>query len=163
MDIKETAIEMQNFALPEYEMIPDVGLYLEQVVRYIAPSMEKLGEESLTISMVSNYVKKKIIESPVKKQYFRDQIAVLIFIAIAKTVLSLDDIQLMLNIQKESYPTKDAYEYFRREFSSTLAYVFLGKEMKTDKEMNEKKTLLRNMVIAVGHKVYLDTYLKSLR
>ncbi|MCR5732880.1 MAG: DUF1836 domain-containing protein [Sphaerochaetaceae bacterium] len=161
--MNDTAIDMQNFTLPEYEMIPDVGLFLEQVVRYISPLMESLGEEGLTGSMISNYVKKKIIENPVKKQYYREQIATLIFIAVAKTVLSLDDIQLMLSLQAESYPTKDAYEYFRKELSSILKSVFSGEEMKTDNDMNEKKTLLRNMIIAVGHKVYLDTYLRSLR
>ncbi len=163
MDMSRIQQEIDSFSLPEYEMIPDVGLFLEQVVKYITPFMDALGEESLTGSMISNYVKKKIIPNPVKKQYYRDQIATLIFIAVAKTVMSLDDIQLMLTMQLESYPTKDAYDYFRRELGNTLSYVFGLKEKRTEEDMNPKKILLRNMIIAVCHKVYLDKHLKEVR
>ena len=48
---------IEGFRLPRYAQIPDVGLYLEQVVRYVNTHLAPLGEPELTISMVSNYVK----------------------------------------------------------------------------------------------------------
>lgn len=163
MNMTKIQQEINEFSLPEYEMIPDVGLFLEQVVKYITPFMDSLGEETLTGSMISNYVKKRIIPNPVKKQYYREQVATLIFIAVAKTVMSLDDIQLMLSLQQDSYPTRDAYEYFRRELSNTLAFVFGLKDKRDEEDMNSRKLLLRNMIIAVCHKVYLDKHLKEVR
>ena len=80
------------FRLPRYTEIPNVGLYLEQAAKYIAEYLAPLGEAALTPSMISNYVKKGLIDSPVKKLYGRDQIAYLFFIAIAKSVLSLDGV-----------------------------------------------------------------------
>lgn len=66
--------EMQNritadiaaFRLPRYAQIPEVGLYLEQVVRYINARLAPLGEPELTGSMVSNYVKQKLVPAPQK-------------------------------------------------------------------------------------------------
>ena len=74
--------------------------------------------------MISNYVKKKIINNPVKKQYGRDQIAALIFIAVAKSVLSLDNIHMMFEIQRQTYDNETAYNYFCQEFEQVLWHVF---------------------------------------
>ena len=84
------AESIRNFRLPRYREIPDVGLYLEQTNKYLAAFLEPVLPGSLTPSMISNYVKKGLIDSPAKKQYGREQIAYLFFIAMAKNVLSLD-------------------------------------------------------------------------
>ena len=54
---------IEGFRLPRYEQIPNVGLYLEQVVRYVNAHLAPLGESELTSSMVSNYVKQGLIPS----------------------------------------------------------------------------------------------------
>ena len=72
---------VKDFYLPTYEQIPDMGLYLEQTVKYVNNCFENFPEMQLTASMVSNYVKKGLISNPVKKLYYREQIAHLIFIA----------------------------------------------------------------------------------
>ncbi|MBO7208453.1 MAG: DUF1836 domain-containing protein, partial [Clostridia bacterium] len=81
---------IKNFRLPKFEEIPDVGLYLEQTTKYISQIYAPVQEITLTSSMISNYVKKGLIPNPIKKQYNREQIAYLIFIASAKLVLSMD-------------------------------------------------------------------------
>ena len=81
---------VQDFRLPRYQEIPDVGLYLEQATKYICRYLSPILETPLTASMISNYVKRGLLSSPVKKQYSRDQVAYLFFIAVAKNVLSLD-------------------------------------------------------------------------
>ncbi|MEE1411814.1 MAG: DUF1836 domain-containing protein, partial [Bulleidia sp.] len=87
---------LQDFHLPAYAEIPDVGLYLEQVVKYINSFFTDFEEMNITSSMVSNYVKSKLVSSPHKKMYSRDQIATLFFIAIAKNVLSMEYIRICL-------------------------------------------------------------------
>ena len=66
--------DIAAFRLPRYAQIPEVGLYLEQVVRYINARLAPLGEPELTGSMVSNYVKKGIISHPVKKSCIQPNI-----------------------------------------------------------------------------------------
>ena len=59
--------DISGFRLPRYEQIPDVGLYLEQTVRYVNSFLAPLGEVELTASMASNYVKHKLLPAPPEK------------------------------------------------------------------------------------------------
>lgn len=151
---------IKDFSLPRYNDIPNVGLYLEQVVKYISGYLEPLGNFSLTNSMVSNYVKKGLIANPVKKQYDRDQIAYLFFIAVAKNVLSMEDIRLLFELQRKIYGEKKAYDYFCNEFENVLSYVFGMKENldTVGHDVNDTKDMLRNTIIAVSYTIYLDKY-----
>ena len=167
--MKETTKEIiQNsingFSLPRYNDIPNVGLYLEQVVKYISEYLEPLENFSLTSSMVSNYVKKGLVENPIKKQYNREQVARLFFIAVAKNVLTMEDIRLLFEMQHETYEPKRAYDYFCNEFENVLQFVFGLKESldTVGTDSNDTKTMLRNTIIAVAYKVYLDKYLAAL-
>ncbi len=158
---------IEEFRLPRYNEIPNVGLYLDQVTKYIEDYLKPIGDstQGLTPSMISNYVKKKIVDNPIKKQYYREQIAYLIFIAIAKSVLSLEDIKLMIHMQKMTYTGEKAYNYFVNELEDTLKIVFNGennyKEMGTDK--SKEKIMLRYTVIAISHKIYLDSVFTEAR
>ena len=91
---------LSTYRLPSFNEIPDVGLYLNQSVTYINRVFQSLEGISITESMISNYVKKKLVPNPIKKQYSRESIAYLIFIAVAKTVVSLDDIEALIKLQK---------------------------------------------------------------
>ncbi|MDO4960969.1 MAG: DUF1836 domain-containing protein [Eubacteriales bacterium] len=115
----------EDFSLPRYRDIPDVGLLLEQTARLINGYMEPLTSIRITNSMISNYVKQGIIGRPVKKLYYRKQIAELIFISLSKTVLSLDDTRVVLSLQRASYPVDTAYNYFCRVFEDILIKSYL--------------------------------------
>lgn len=160
-EIQKTITE---FNLPRYNDIPNVGLYLEQVVKYISEYLDPLESFSITASMVSNYVKKGLLENPVKKQYDREQIAHIFFIAVAKNVLSMEDIRLLFEMQRKTYEPRRAYDYFCSEFENLLQYVFGLKEQPDNigTDSNDTKTMLRNTIIAVAYKVYLDKYLSAL-
>ncbi len=149
---------IRKFELPRYGEIPDVGLYLEQTCKYISGYLEPLGNISITSTMISNYVKMGLVSNPVKKQYNREQIAYIMYIAVAKNVLSLEHIQLMLELRKKSYDSEVAYEYFRLEFKNVLQYVFgIKDELEAvGVDNTSEKTMLRNTIITVAHKVYLD-------
>lgn len=155
---------IRNFALPRYEEIPNVGLYLEQTSKYISEYLACLGDFALTGSMISNYVKKGLISNPVKKQYNREQIAYLIFIAVAKTVLSMEDIRLLIQLQKDAYTSQKAYEYFRLELENVLFYVFgLKEELElVSNDRTDTKNMLRTVIVTAAHKAYLDKYFVAL-
>ena len=155
---------VQGFRLPRYQEIPDVGLYLEQATKYICRYLSPILETPLTASMISNYVKRGLLSSPVKKQYSRDQIAYLIFIAICKSVLSLDALSTFLKIQQDTYTVQRAYDYFVREFESLLLFTFDltdTAEMFPDTNSDEKR-LISTCIIAAVQKVYLEKYLEEL-
>ena len=164
--MKETLCRsIRDFRLPKYSEIPDVGLFLEQTTKYVSQCLEPLESVTITNSMISNYVKMKLIESPMKRQYSREQIAYLIFIAIAKTVLSLEHIQMFIRLQRRTYEAQHAYEYFCSEFENIIFYVFgLKDELENigGRETDEKQ-MLRNTIITAAHKIYLDKYFHTLQ
>ena len=155
---------IQDFRFPKYHEIPDVGLFLEQVAKYISSFLEPLGDITVTGSMISNYVKKGLIANPVKKLYSREQIAYLFFIAVAKSVLSLDALSSFIALQKHTYPLQRAYDYFCEEFESILYFTFGTTDVMEAKgeEGSTEKRLLFACIVASVEKVYLEKYLEAL-
>ena len=141
---------VQDFRLPRYQEIPDVGLYLEQATKYICRYLSPILETPLTASMISNYVKRGLLSSPVKKQYSRDQVAYLFFIAVAKNVLSLDALACFLRLQERTYPLEKAYNYFCRELENLLLFQFEVRETieSSDEDSSDEKRLLYSCTAA---------------
>ena len=115
--------------------------------------------------MVSNYVKKGLVSNPVRKQYDREQIASLLFIAVAKSVMSMESIKLLFTMQRQSYPSEIAYGYFRTELREAIDVVFgLKKSMSfIEEDATGEKIMLRTTTIAVAHKIYLEQCFAAIR
>ena len=152
---------IEQFRMPRYREIPDVGLYLDQTVKYINRFLTPLGCMEITSSMVSNYVKKGYNSNPVKKQYDAEQIAYLFFISVAKSVLSMDNIARLFSMQKRMYDAETAYVFFCDELENMLQFTFGLKEkideVGTPEDRSESKTMLRSTIIAVTHIIYLSS------
>lgn len=165
-EMKDKIVEtVRGFHLPRYEEIPNVGLYLEQVTKYISECYAPLGNVTITGSMISNYVKRGLVKNPVKKQYDREQIAYLIFIAAAKNALSLDNIQILLDMQKQSFDAKAAYHYFCAELEAVIFDVFGLKDAASpvDSDATDEKIMLRNIIITVAHQTYLSMCFNAIK
>ena len=132
-----------TFTLPDYDQIPNVGLYLEQVTKYLNEYLEPLGCTPLTGSMISNYVKKGLVKNPVKKQYDREHIARLLVIAVSKTVLSLEEIQQLLAGHPEG---QQGYEAFCATLLGQLEEAFA----------KPPRGLLPDTMCTVAQKLYLE-------
>ena len=120
--------------MPRYQELPDVGLYLEQTVKYINQCIEPL-HLSITASMLSNYVKRGYVARPIKKQYYADQIARLIFIAIVKQTLSMQNIADLFQLQRKTYDAPTAYNYFCSELEKKLKNLSEDKNDDSTKDM----------------------------
>lgn len=157
--------KIQEFQIPAYHEIPDVGLYLDQTVKYINVFFRPLPNMELTSSMVSNYVKKGLIDRPIKKTYSRNQICYLIFIVIAKTVLSMENIQLLFDVQKKVYDEETAYEYLRLELDNLIPYV-LGLKDQFDEigyTDTDEKMMLKTTIMTFAQRIYLELCFEGIR
>ncbi len=154
--MNENTRSMQAFRLPRYQEIPNVGLYLEQVTRYIGECFAPLMEGMITASMISNYVKRGLVSNPIKKQYSREQIACLIYITAVKTVLTMEDIRLMFQIQRDVCDVQVAYDYFCGTLENMLSAIGAGEEIPgLPAGEQEEKLMLHNTIVAVAHTVCL--------
>lgn len=154
--VEEKTLEMfQDFSFPAYEEIPEMGLYLKQVVRYIDSVLHPLGIQPLTASMVSNYVKQGLIASPVRKMYYREQIACLMFIAVTKNILSMEQISYILALREPGEETAQTYQKMRSELLKAVASLpDIGTAMHDNAQPEE--TLLHNTIILIVYKIFLD-------
>lgn len=161
---KETET-LLNFKLPTYEEIPDTGLYLEQVTKYINSHLSVLPHVSITPSMVTNYVKHGLLPKCVKKQYSRDHIMRLFLITFGKTVLSMEDLKLLFELQTKAYTNDIAYNYFLLEYENVVKYIFgINEQMEVIGRTNTiEKELLRNAIISFVHKMYVELTLEYKR
>lgn len=170
MDVEEIerhiAESIADFHLPRYDQLPTMGLYLEQVADYLNECLQPLGDVKITSSMISNYVKHHMVDRPVKKMYGRDQIADLMFIAVAKNVLQLDDLRIGIRIQQNSsFNTATAYDYFCAELENVLRYVFGYQDelAVVGTAKTAQKRMLRNLIMTASYKAYIDKYFKYVR
>ena len=159
---QKIADAFRSFRLPRYEEIPDSGMYLEQTAKYICEFLNPVLGNAITTSMISNYVKKDLIDNHVRKQYNRDQIVDLIFIAIAKNVLSLDGLINFIAVQKRTYPLRIAYNYFCNQFEATLFFTAEVNDTMdiVGEDTADEKKLLFSCIVAVTQKIYLEKCLE---
>lgn len=142
--------------------IPNVGLYLEQTVKYINQCIEPL-HVSITDSMLSNYVKHGLVDRPVKKQYSADQIAHLLFIAIVKQTLTMQNIHDLFRLQEQTYAPEVAYDYFCSELENGIRHIFSGTQPTHPDDMPHAKKILYSVITAISHVTYLNEYFEQLK
>ena len=103
------------FSYPKWKEIPNIDLYLDQVLLYVNQVCEPISSESekgLTASMVNNYVKHGYLTKPEKKKYQRQQIARLIAITTLKSVFSIQEIAQTLNTLQTETNSEQLYNAF---------------------------------------------------
>ena len=162
---RRMAGSIRGFRLPRYAEIPSVGLYLEQTIKYINSFLAPLGCLELTGSMISNYVKKGLIPAPVKKLYYPEQIAYLFFLALAKHLTSMENIDLLISVQRSTYTLPVAYDYMCRELENMLFYFFGLKAAPEDvgETESDERNLLRGLIMSAANVIYLNNYIECVR
>ena len=111
-----------DYHLPEWEAIPDFGLYMDQVIvlleQYLSfiPSPAGTKEHFVTSSTINNYVRLKIMPAPVKRKYHRVHIAYLIMILTMKQSLSISDVQKVIPPDSSEEEVRVVYENYSEKF-----------------------------------------------
>lgn len=81
--------------------IPNIDLYMDQVTTFmdsqLATSKRHEDDKILTKTMINNYAKNDLLPPPEKKKYSKEHVLTLIFIYYFKSILSISDIQSILN------------------------------------------------------------------
>ena len=115
------------YRLPEWDAIPDFGLYMEQVVQllkqyldYLPPELRQT--EPITAAAINNYVRTKLLPEPRKKRYYRIHIAYLIMICTLKQSLSLSMLQTLLPGNLPEEDVHRAYSSFAQRHSLCAQY-----------------------------------------
>ena len=165
MDFKDSHYlkEILDFHLPRFDELPNIDLYMDQVLSIIENSLSIFSSENeeniITKSMINNYVKQNVIEKPFKKRYKRFHVSYLIIISTLKRVLSISEISKIINNQ--DYEVEEFYNMFCYELERSLKYTFVGE---VDCDNTENKLIEDNIhnkilvasIRAFSNKVYVQ-------
>ena len=121
---KDALVALNAYTPVPWNMIPDLGLYMDQVITFITRMYQPLygnaAEGYLSASMINNYVKAKLIPRPVGKKYNREQIALLAMIVALKQVASIEDVRKMIT-PADDMTVEQMYTLFCQRQKSAIA------------------------------------------
>ena len=100
---------IDNIKLDE---IPGIDLYMDQLTSFMSERLKKTtrypdSDKILTKTMINNYAKNDLLPPPIRKKYSKDHLILLIFIYYLKSILSINDIQTLLQPLKERFHVSD--------------------------------------------------------
>ena len=122
--------ELESVAEEGWSSIPEIGLYMDQVVSYLNRRLSFLetGEDPvLTPSMVNNYVKAGILARPNQKRYDKDQLAELYMLCSLKQALPMQEVAEVMADRKAHGTTEDIFRGFTE--AQRAACLALGEQI----------------------------------
>jgi len=186
-DFQKWLEEVDHFSLPKFKELPNVDLYMEQVLKYINDVLRVFSSDEqkiLTSFMVNNYVKARMIEEPKKKKYSKEQIGYLMAITLMKSTISMSDMSLLLEMDKNVTLDKGRLYAFYCDLESSIVHEStkktksavdnLVKKYKTEKEKNNAEAddnlrnslgflALRLAIRAQSNKILSDQIIEQIR
>ena len=118
---------LDDFRLPLWEDIPDLGLYMEQVIvllrkylDYLPPELKE--EQFITAATINNYVRMKVMPEPVKRRYYRVHIAYLLVICTLKQGLSIALIRRLLPTGLSEQEVREIYDRYAARHALSAAF-----------------------------------------
>lgn len=106
---------LDRIAYIKSEDIPNIDLYMDQVTTFMESRLKNSTrnpeeDKILTKTMINNYAKNDLLPPPVKKKYSKDHVLLLIFIYYYKGILSINDIQSLLQpITEHFFNSEDEF------------------------------------------------------
>ncbi len=109
---KENVIEsiLENISRIDYiktDEIPNIPLYMDQITTLMESKLQASkrfsDDKILTKTMINNYTKNNLLPAPEKKKYSQNHVLLLIFIYYFKNILSIKDIENLLNPITENH------------------------------------------------------------
>ena len=129
------------------ESIPNLDLYMDQITSFMDDQLEmskrREDDKLLTKTMINNYTKNDLLPPPVKKKYSKEHLLSLIFIYYLKNILSINDIQTVLNpITDKYFGNKDGFNM--EDIYKEIFDMEKEESTKVLKEFSKKYQIARN-------------------
>lgn len=134
-----------------WDTLPDLPLYMDQVVSYLGRQLITFGEgDNLTSAMINNYIKDGIVPRAKGKRYEREHLSSLTAVAALKQVLSVKDMgTLMANGAMQGDP-RERYEHFCAELDLAL------KSALEDMDRSSDPSDLSELALTLALRSYAD-------
>lgn len=156
--------------------IPSIELYMDQVTTFMERHLEhnKRNDEDkiMTKTMINNYTKNNLLPPPNKKRYTKEHLILLIYIYYLKNLLSISDIQALLEpmIEHHYQPNdrkalnideiyKGLYDYQHNHFDDVIENIATACDRAAELYQPEKNKYMYNMSLV--SLLSFDVYIKK--
>ena len=121
--------------------IPAIDLYMDQVTTFMDSKLKNSTrnpeeDKILTKTMINNYAKSDLLPPPVSKKYTKEHLLVMTFIYYFKSVMSIGDIEVILNPITERYFGKS--DMCMKDIYSEVLKLEMPQLAKLEKDLKEK-------------------------
>lgn len=148
-----------EFRMPRWNDLPPVPLYLDQVLvlvdEWLGPYLSGHKRKVLTRTMVNNYVKLKFIPAPVNKKYDQVTVASLFVIAVLKSVFSIEETALLIQLALNHSEQNVAYDGFCEYMEEAVGHAFDRTTMEREQNPEDPRQILWNACNAVACQIYV--------
>ena len=140
--------EIDKFELASYEKLPDIDLYMDQMITYLERQLNTFSlstlDKQITSSMINNYVKGDCIPNPIAKKYNKEHIALILEICLLKRAINISDIKQILDSNYQNADFMETYNDFASKATETLHKISHETALKLDEiETNNHDELLK--------------------
>lgn len=155
--------ELSNFSFKEYEQLPDLDLYMDQVIQFLDKQLyifqTSTIDKQITPSMINNYVKGEVLPSPIAKKYNKEHLALIEEICTLKQVLSIAEVKQILDSEYRDAVSKgEVFNKFNQmnneKISSSVEEAF--KSLNTIDENNKEALTELAMDFAMTANTYIQ-------
>lgn len=150
-ELKQLKEKLEQERPVAWEELPDIALYMDQVISYMPRQLISFKEEEqLTSAMVNNYIKDGLVPRADGKRYGPVHLGYLTAVCAMKKVLSVKDMRAMLDSVPDSKEPQAIYNYFSRALDTALS------EAAANLDENIPEEELPQLALSLGLRSYAN-------
>ena len=111
--------ELDKFSYKDYKDLPDIDLYMDQVVTFLDKQLSIFQtstlDKQITSSMINNYVKGEVVSAPISKKYNREHLALIEEVCTLKQVLTIAEVKQIIDerYRREGIQKDEVFNTFK--------------------------------------------------
>ncbi len=157
--------EVSNYNQPDYESLPDIDLYMDQLLTYLDRQLKLFNisslDKNITSSMINNYVKGHVIDMPVGKKYSKIHLAKILEVNSLKRIFSIAEIKQILDTQYEDNDNANNYDFYKDQSKIAFNNCIEEASVKLDKIEENDVDELTSLALEIGLKAQANAMLAS--
>ncbi len=158
--IKETVEKIISQAELTYDRLPDIDLYMDQVIEYLSrQSISQRENDKISPAMINNYIKDGLLPRATDKKYSREHLAYLIMIARLKQTLSVKETGVLLKADADGMSVAEHFDNFQSLIARTASDF---EKSIPDSEEELSKAAMRLAVVGYVNKLVCELILSRL-
>lgn len=163
-----TAEAARDYHCPRWSELPDIPLYMDQVVEIIRKVLDIFSDGSepvITAPMINNYVRQKLIDPLVNKKYLKDHVSELIVLSLFKRSFSMQEIKSVIRAIIDEYGMEAGYDLFCSELEEFMRISFASNdsEITLVRQGDSTEVLLRLGMMSLFSKLQVQNRMETIQ